>query len=77
MKITDQKVRRREIIAQIDRFELDDLVSAAVAAKAMVDLKGAEIKVHFSDVTEGSPPYRIGIKASVTLTYHEDEKAKP
>jgi hypothetical protein len=64
-------VHRREIRRRFDRHEIRRLLAEIAARDAgIADLSGSGIdfKVEFHDETEGSPSYRVGIRAVVSIT---------
>lgn len=70
MKTTTTETHERKCFAYVDRRELEGIVARAVAAEAGIDLTadGVSVKVAFEDATEGSPSYRVGQTAKVTIT---------
>jgi hypothetical protein len=60
------------IRAHIDRRELEKLLVNAVSQKAvgasLFEQHGVKYDVSFADVTEGSPGYKVGTQATVTVT---------
>lgn len=72
MITTETHTRQHRAI--IDHKDLERLVAEAVAGKIggyqrpTIGRKGVTFDVRFEEATEGSPPYRVGTKAVVTIT---------
>lgn len=73
MKIDQQTTHSRTVRILLDSKELTDLIVRAVAAKMdrhvrfNPDSKSVTAQIRFEDETEGSPPYKVGTKASILI----------
>jgi len=69
-KVTISEKHERTYFARFSSQELSDLLATEVARKSGIDgtqLIGARIQVSFRDETQGSPPYKVGTCAEVTV----------
>lgn len=72
MSANTTEVHERKHRIVIDHKALAEVVAKAAAqmvefGKPRIGAKGTEWKVEFEDATEGSPAYRVGTKAIVTI----------
>lgn len=70
MKLETKTEHLEKITAYLDRAALERCVIEAVAKEAKVNLRRRDLstKIEFRDATEGSPAYRVGQTAFVTIT---------
>lgn len=72
MSVRTTETHVRTHVASLGYAELERLVADAVAQRVrrgfQIGHPGVAFKVDFQEATEGSPPYRVGTRATVTIT---------
>lgn len=67
MKILEAvNVNELRQVVLLDRYDIEMLI--VERARDVCKMPNAEYKIIYDDQTEGSPAYRVGIKARVELT---------
>ncbi|MCX5496448.1 hypothetical protein OSH11_17205 [Kaistia dalseonensis] len=64
---TETVVHERRVRVRFDRRELELLIAEAAAREAGILVTDVVCKVTFEDATEGSPAYRVGVRAVVDI----------
>lgn len=77
-KIERHTVHEDHIEARLNSQELYAVILEHVAKRANVTLgrRGVTTKIVFEDETEGSPPYKDGTKAKVSITVDYETPAE-
>ena len=80
-KIERRTVHEDHIEARLNSQELNAVILENVAKRANITLgrRGVTTKITFEDETEGSPPYKVGTRAKVSITvdYAAQTEAAP